>query len=64
MGVATGCSFKDIYRSTYTYSSSICTFLQQHPYFFVNFLKCFSFFIYIFRAIRRTVNVLKVSMCI
>ena len=22
-------------------------FLQQHPYFFVHFLKCFSFFIYI-----------------
>ena len=27
----------------------ICTFLQQHPYFFVHFLKCFSFlFQYIF----------------
>ena len=47
MGVATGCGFKEIYRfphTTYPYSSCICTFLQQHPYFFVHFLKCFSFF--------------------
>ena len=29
--------------TTYPYSSCICTFLQQHPYFFVHFLKCFSF---------------------
>ena len=46
MGVATGCGFKEIYRfphTTYSYSSCICTFLQQHPYFFVLFLKCFSF---------------------
>ena len=28
----------------------ICTFLQQHPYFFVHFLKCFSFlFQYFFK---------------
>ena len=50
MGVATGCGFKEIYRflhTTYPYSSCICIFLQQHPNFFVNFLKCFSFFIYI-----------------
>ena len=25
------------------YSSCICTFLQQHPYFFVHLKKCFSF---------------------
>ena len=46
MGVVTGCGFKEIYRfphTTYPYSSCICTFLQQHPYFFVHFLKCFSF---------------------
>ena len=50
VGVATGCGFKEIYRfphTTYPYSSCICTFLQQHPYFFVHFLKCFSFFIII-----------------
>ena len=40
MGVATGCGFKEIYHTTYPYSSCICTFLQQHPYFFVHFLKC------------------------
>ena len=32
-------------HTTYPYSSCICTFLQQHPYFFVHFKKCFSFFI-------------------
>ena len=44
MGVATGCGFKEIYRfphTTYPYSSCICTFLQQHPYFFVHFLNVF-----------------------
>ena len=44
MGVATGCGFKEIYRfphTTYPYSSCICTFLQQHPYFFCSFLKMF-----------------------
>ena len=43
-----GCGFKEIYRfphTTYPYSSCICSFLQQHPNFFVHFLKCFSFFI-------------------
>ena len=37
---------RSIYRfphTTYPYSSCICTFWQQHPYFFVHFLKCFSF---------------------
>ena len=48
MGVATGCGCKDrgtIYRfphTTYPYSSCICSFLQQHPYFF-DFVKSFSF---------------------
>ena len=35
---------------TYPYSSCICIFLQRHPYFFVHFLKCFSFlFQYFFK---------------
>ena len=36
MGVATGCGFKEIYRFPHTnpYSSFICPFLQQYPYFF------------------------------
>ena len=36
MGVATGCGWKEVYRfpqTTYPYSSCICSFLQQHPYF-------------------------------
>ena len=44
--VATGCGFKEIYRfphTTYPYSSCICPFLQQHPYFFVHVKKCFAF---------------------
>ena len=50
VGVATMCGFKEIYRflhTTYPYSSCICTFLQQHPYFFVHFLKVFRSYIYI-----------------
>ena len=42
MGVATGCGCKEVYRfphSTYPYSSCICSFLQQHPYFLFNFLE-------------------------
>ena len=42
-----GCGCKEVYRfphTTYHYSSCICTFLQQHPYFFVHLKKCFSFF--------------------
>ena len=42
MDVATGCGFKEIYtfpHTTYPYSSCICTFLQQHPYFFFHFVK-------------------------
>ena len=40
MGVATGCGCKEVYRfphATYPYSSCICSFLQQHPYFFNSF---------------------------
>ena len=36
MSVATGCGCKEVYRfphTTYPYSSCICSFLQQHPYF-------------------------------
>ena len=36
MGVASGCGCKEVYRfphTTYPYSSCICSFLQQHPYF-------------------------------
>ena len=45
-----GCGFKEIYRfphTTYPLLLLYLYFLQQHPYFFVHFLKCFSFFIYI-----------------
>ena len=44
MGVATGCGCKEVYRfphTTYPYSSCICTFLQQHPYFLFIFLNVF-----------------------
>ena len=50
MGVATGCGCKEIYRfphTTYPYSSCICSFLQQHPYFLFLKKNFFSFFIYI-----------------
>ena len=52
MGVTTGCGFKEIYRfphTTYPYSSCICTFLQQHPYFFVHFVNVFTF-LYIYSS--------------
>ena len=35
-GCGTGCGGKEVYRfphTTYPYSSCICSFLQQHPYF-------------------------------
>ena len=44
MGVATGCGCKEVYRfphTTYPYSSCICSFLQQHPYFLLIFLMFF-----------------------
>ena len=44
MGVASGCGCQELYRFphiTYPYSSCICSFLQQHPYFMFMF-----FFLY------------------
>ena len=41
MGVTTGCGCNEVYRfphTTYPYSSCICSFLQQHPYFLFIFL--------------------------
>ena len=62
MGVASGCGEQEagvasgsgwnlwVWHSTYPYSSCICSFLQQHlfffqqhPYFLLIFNKCFSF---------------------
>ena len=43
MGVASGCGCKEVYRFphiTYPCSSCIC-FLQQHPYFLLNFKNIF-----------------------
>ena len=44
MGVSSGCGCKEVYRFshiTYPYSSCICSFLQQHPYFMFIFLMFF-----------------------
>ena len=44
MAVASGCGCKEVYRFphiTYPYSSCICSFLQQHPDFFIHFKKFF-----------------------
>ena len=53
MGVTSGCGCKEVYRFphiTYPpYSSCICSFLQQHPFFFLFFF-FFSFFINVFTA--------------
>ena len=46
VGVASGCGCKEVYRfphTTYPYSSCICSFLQQHPYFLFFLFLCFSF---------------------
>ena len=54
MGVATGCGCKEVYRfphTTYPYSSCICSFLQQHPYFLFIKKKCFSFLFQYFLVI-------------
>ena len=48
MGVASGCGCKEVYRFphiTYPYSSCICSFFQQHPYFL--FIKKMFFVLYI-----------------
>ena len=49
--MASGCGYKEVYRFphiTYPYSSCICSFLQQHPYFlFIKkyiFRFCFQYF--------------------
>ena len=55
MGVASGCGCKEVYRfphTTYPYSSCICSFLQQYPYFLFIFKNVFRS-LYIFRAIER-----------
>ena len=44
LGVATGCGCKEVYRfphTTYPYSSCICSFLQQQPYFLFIFQNVF-----------------------
>ena len=49
MGVASGCGFKEVYRfphTTYPYSSCICCFLQQHPFFLFIFLMLFVLYIF------------------
>ena len=49
MGVTSGCGCKEVYRFphiTYPYSSCICSFLQQHPYFLFIFKMFFSLYIY------------------
>ena len=52
MGVTTGCGCKEVYRfphTTYRYSSCICSFLQQHPYFLFILKNVFhSLYIYIY----------------
>ena len=53
MGVASVCGCKEVYRFphiTYAYSSCICSFLQQHPYFL------FIFFIYTEKGISINYN--------
>ena len=65
MGVATGCGFKEIYRfphTTYPYSSCICTFWQQHPYFFVHLKKFF--FVYIYNILLCILSPIFVCYCI
>ena len=56
MGVASGCGCKEVYRfhhTTYPYSSCICSFLQQHPYFlYIYIFKCFSFLFQYFLVIK------------
>ena len=49
--MSSGCGCKEVYalpRTTYPYSSCICSFWQQHPYFFVHFCKYFSFLFVLF----------------
>ena len=56
MGVATGSGCKEVYRfshTTYPYSSCICSFLQQHPYFLLNVFVLVYIYIYIERERER-----------
>ena len=50
IGVVSGCCCKEVYRYshniTYPYSTCISSFLQQHPYFFLHFYKCFFVLVY------------------
>ena len=42
--MSSGCGCKAVYtflHTTYPYSSCICSFWQQHPYFFVHFVNVF-----------------------
>ena len=53
MGVASGCGYKEVYRFphiTYPYSSCLCSFLQQHPYFLFIFKMFFVLYVYGIRA--------------
>ena len=47
VGVVIECGCKEVYRFphiTYPYSSCICSFLQQHPYFLLNvFRSCYNY---------------------
>ena len=63
--MATGCGSKEVYRfpqTTYPYSSCICSFLQQHPYFLFIFLKYFSFFI-ITTSVMQSINGASLKEC-
>ena len=53
MGVATGCGFKEIYRFLHTtYPTPLVSVLfAAASLLFCSFLKCFSFFIYIYTYI-------------
>ena len=76
LGVASGCGCKEVYRflhNTYPYSSCICSFLQQHPYFLfiilmffvlynsicvsLNFMLCYIIIYPIFNNVILTYNI-------
>ena len=49
--MSSGCGCKEVYRFphiTYPYSSCICSFLQQHPYFLFIFLMFFVLYVAIY----------------
>ena len=48
--MSSGCGYKEVYRFphiTYPYSSCICSFLQQHPYFLFILKQMFFVLVYI-----------------